>query len=436
MKTLKTLFAMIPVAALMACNTSDDASNPLRDYKGLKQAPITDVKSANQTVVTPDVFKIEVVRQGQDKLWQTENIGNFIEGQPGQVMIRVTPKDAKITRFSLRIADFPLAQSPTLAGPYQGNIYALQWNAPVGTIPNGLFGMVLDLQLQARVEDSSERLLVGVADLQTLPLILNRNNLQPQFMSRTDLKAGLDEGQEIDFVVEVNDPGTSSSSRFPEISITPYIYSNTEAYRADGSSYVRLDETKTFNPERVAGTTRWKFHYKILVVNLPLDRDRRGKEIPSVSEVDMCFQMRAISVLGTQSADQQQVCTKARYAAQPPVFSDLMKDFSEVKAGSEVTWTFKIAAPHALSIVSLPNDSRQVSALGGANSVSCSDESAERKNVKVCTVKWKPVCVRSPLKRSLTLKADSTLGTKVKSSTFTKEFTIQPDPQACPGVRP
>lgn len=436
MRTLKNLMMLIPMAALMACNSSDDASNPLRDYKGLKQAPVTDVKPVTQTMVSPDVFRIEIVRQGQNNLWQAENVGNFIEGQSSQIMVRVTPKDQKIIRYSLRIADFPLVQVPVLSGPVQGNIYTLQWNAPIGTIPNGLFGMSLDLQLQATVEESSEALLVGVASLKSLPLVLNRNNQQPQFLSRTNFgDKGLEEGVEADFVVEVNDPGTASSPRYPEISITPYIYSNTEAYAADGSSFIRLDEKRALNPEPVAGTTRWKFYYKILILNLPLDRDRRGNEIPSAEVVKMCFQMRAISVLGTQSADQQQVCTDVRYAAQPPKFKEVT-DIKDVKGGTEITYTVRVSSDHALSLVTITNPAGQISSLGGLSSVNCVDEAADKKNVKICTIQWKPTCVRTPVKRTLTLKADSTLGSKVKSTTFTKEFMIQPDATVCAGARP
>jgi hypothetical protein len=423
---------------LVSCGDSSSSplsgkasSNPLEKYPNMKSVPVTDQKSTSQTVIQPDLFTVDL--QGSNQI----NTGNFIEGQSSETLIRVTSKSNKIIRYTVEMTDFSATDRPVLTPTAQANIFSLKWTPAPGTIPTGQWGKAFKAQIQLTVVEASDHILVGVVTTKSIDLTVSRNNTQPKITGRSDLSAGIDEGQNVPFSIDVEDPGTANNPRLPEIQITPYLYTNTESYSADGSSYVTMDpdiKKRPSNPERISGN-KWRFYYVIYIDRLPLDRDRMGHEIPSASSVHLCFLARAVSVIGTQS-DQQQVCTTARYAAQPPTFTFLDPQVQEVKAGAESVITVKVSGANPASVISVSKPSQWLASLKGKKEIACDFEAPEKKNSMTCVIKWTPACVSAATTATLSLKADNTLGNKVKTGTSTKELSVTPDLATCPVTQP
>lgn len=277
--------------------------------------------------------------------------------------------------------------------------------------------------------EAQSPLLVGLTKTKSIDVVVNRNSTQPQIIGRTDLKKGVDEGSQVVFTIDVEDIASAGNPRLPEIQVTPYIYSNTEAYRANASHYVILDDSKQNNPEKI-GINRFRFYYILDINQLPLNRDRLGHEIAAAPSVDICFQMRAVSAVATLS-DQIQVCTTARYAAQAPQLTFNEQELKAVQSGQDNTISFRAHADHMLAVLSLNKATTQIAGLSGTKSLECAYENDEKKNDLICVLKWKPLCQKANSEKSLTLKVDNELGGKIKTTTEIKEFTILADPAQC-----
>lgn len=420
----KILFSTLLVSTLIT-SCGDSSSNPLEKYKGLKAVPANDEKAVVQTVVKPDLFMLQV--QGTNQI----NTGQFVEGELSTILFKITPKSLAITDYVVSMIDFSNLNRPVLRATSTIGVYSLSWLAPVGTIPGGGWGATFQAQIQVTVKQATNQLLIGTTSTKTLDVVVSRNSAQPKLVGRTDLSHGVDEDQDAAFSVDVMDPNSATNPRLPEIQVTPYMNSNTEAYRADGSRYLVFDDKRNINPEKISANV-FRFYYLLKVDHLPLDRDRMGKEIPSAADVDMCFLLRAVSGIGTLS-DQQQICTKARYAAQPPVISFL--EPSEIKAGHETTLTIQISSAHPLSVVSLAKSSLIIASLTGKKEITCNFDQGDKKNSQVCVVKWTPACVSQTAILPMTVKAESTLTNKTKSSSTVKNLTVLPDLEACPVIK-
>ncbi len=420
MKNNLLISTLLISVLLSACGSTD--SNPLENYQGIKGTTPTNEKAVVQTIVTPDLFVLEV--DGSNEI----NVGQFTEGESSSVLLKITPKSTAITSYSIEMSDFSNLNRPVLERAESNGVYSLTWLAPVGTIPNGGLFKTFHVKLQITVREATNRQLIGAASIKTLDVVVNRNNLQPKLVGRTDLSKGVDEGQVQSFTVDVMDPTSAVNPKLPEVQITPYINSNTEAYRADGNRYLELDDKKEINPEKLPNNV-YRFYYNLLVENLPLDRDRRGQEIPAATTVDMCFLMRALSGSGT-SSDQIQVCTKARYASQPPVIT--FADIAEIKAGHESTISIHILTAHPLSAVVVAKSAGIIANLSGKKEITCASESADKKNSQICVIKWTPACISSTASIAITVKADATLADKTKSTTVIKNLIAIPDLELCP----
>ena len=413
---MKHLAPLLIISGLLAsCSGSD--SNPLEKYAGLKSAPPSDQVAETQTIAPPDLFDIKI--SGSNGV----NQGHFIEGQNSQLLILVNSKSTKVLRYTIEMIDFTTIDRPTLSQTKDAQAYSLQWTPSVGIIPPGEFGMTLSAKFLVTVVDAENKVLIGLTKVADLNIIVSRNNTQPIIKGRTDLKAGIDEGVATEFTVDVDDVGGIGSPRFAEMSITPYNFSNTEAYRADGSRYLApIKYVKEGNS--------YRFFFSLDVDHLPLDRDRLGHEIPSATSVDLCFLMRAVSAVGTMS-EQSQVCTVARYAAQPLQFSFNQQELDSIKSGQENIINFKVSAAHSLSVITLPNPSQQIAGLSGQKSIDCNYENAEKKNSGTCTIKWTPTCQKTTSTKSVIFKAENQVGEKTKASAITQVLTVLPNPEVC-----
>lgn len=433
MKLPKILLTLMIPTVFAACGQS--SSNPLEKYDGIKLGPVTDEKSETQTILKPDVFVIET--KGTNEI----NAGQFVEGQMSDMLFKVSATSALVTKYSVELTDFSNLDRPTLIKSTEPGVYSLRWLPRAGTIPGGQWGKSFKAQIQVTVTESQSPALVGAVTIKSLDLIVNRNNSQPKISGRSELAKGIDEGIEQDFTVDVVDPGSTNNPRLPELQVTPYITANTEAYRADGSRYLVFDDRKQNNPEKIAANT-FRFYYKIQVDHLPLDRDRLGKDIPAATAVDLCFQIRAVSVVGTLS-DQLQICTKARYAAQPALiqlFNDQGQEVTgtslELRPGVENLFTIKVSVEHQLGIVALSRPERLVASLSGKKEISCSYDSTDSKKAQTCTVKWTPACVSKSTAFELAVKAEAALDTKMKSSSLVKSLIVNADLNTCPVAKP
>ena len=432
MKSIKpiSLLTLSLSTILLFSGCGADSSNPLAKYNGIKETPATDEKAVPQSVIAGGLFLVSF--EGANQV----NNGNFIEGQASEVLIKVSPKSDSITKFSVKMTDFSNTDRPTLSETGQPGQYSLKWTPALGIIPGGNWGKTFKAQIQVAVLSATNPLLENIVMTQSLDVVVNRSHEQPQITGRTNLSKGVDEDVATYFTVDVVDPASSTSPRIPEIEITPVMYSNPESYRANGSRYVILndsDKQHSNNPEKISEST-YRFYYTIKVTDLSLDRDRRGQEIASAADVDLCFQMRAISVVGTLS-DQLQICTKARYAAQPPVIAFAENQSQEIKAGTSTTLTVKISTPHPLSVVTVKKPASIIANLSGQKEINCAAEIPEKMNSQICVIKWTPACLITTAAAKVSVNADSSLGSKIKSSTLTKTFNVVPDLVSCPVVK-
>jgi hypothetical protein len=451
-KNILALSACIGVCiGLVSC--VGQSSDPMEKYSQLKVSVPTSQTSEHQTIA-PDVFSdadqlestellelkpklLELNLQGTSEV----NNANFLEEQEGILYFKVTPKSLKITKYSVELTDFtmgsqPLNQRPVIKSTDKANIFGLFWKAPAGIIPAGLNFISLKAKIVMTVTETSDANLKGLIDEDTLHFIVSRNNSVPKILGRSKLDAGIDEGKSLSFSVDIEDPGSAISPRIPEIQITPYVYANKEAFRADGSKYVDMDYDNfdnQKNPERLTdktGSNKWRFHLKMTIEQLPLDRDRQGIENPMAPSVDVCFNIRAISALTTQSV-QQQICLKARYAAQAPVLKwDEGTNF-DVVAGKNNILKFKIQSGNDLGETTLKDPAKQIAGLTGTKDLKCSHETSDKLSSQVCELNWAPSCVKTQTVKKLTLKLDNKTGNKSKSQSFTKEFNIIPNEVDC-----
>lgn len=415
--------ASIAILSLLFSSCAGQSSNPLDKYPGMKATAPSETQVETQTIAQPDLFEIEV--NGSNEI----NQGQFIEGQNAQTLIRVISKSTKVSSYRIEMTDFSSTERPTLNVTKDANIFSLNWMPPVGVIPGGQLGKSFKAQFLITVTAAENQLLVGLTKTKVIDVVVNRNNTQPQIIGRTDLKKGLDEGTQTSFTVDVEDKASAGSPRIPEIQITPYIYSNTEAYRANASQYVVLDDGKKNNPEKI-GENRFRFHYILDVDQLPLDRDRQGNKIPAAAAVDICFQMRAVSAVATLS-DQVQICTNARYATQAPRLTFNEPELQAVQSAKDNTISFRAHADHPQAVLSIKSPATQISGLSGIKSLECAYETDTKKNDLICVLKWKPSCRTAEAKKSLTIKIENTLGGKTKSTSETKDVIILPDPAQC-----
>ncbi len=415
MKNLILVSSLMTIGLLTACGSSK--SNPLEKYDGIKGIPAeTNEKSPQQTALAPQLFTVQV--EGDNKA----NVGHFIEGQESQVLIKVTPRTASIQTYTVQLIDFTTMERPTISETGTPGVYSLNWHPPVGTIASG-FQQSFKAKIQVLVTKASNSLLEEKVTTTELDVSVSRDTTPPKIMGNS-LPKLVEEGQETAFSIDVADPAGLTNPRLPEIMFPRYISANTEAYRADGSRFIDLDETREINPERNSSGT-YRFYYKLTPEQLPLDRDRRGRPVPSASEVDMCFYVQVMGVSKIPS-DQIQLCTKARYAVQAPTITFDETSLTNITAGKEVLINVKVSSAHSKSVIVIMKPSLLIAGLTGQKEVNCNFETAEAKNSQVCVVKWTPACVSSTTSVALTVKADSNLGNKVKSSSLIKTVSVQP----------
>lgn len=444
--------------SLLLASCIGSSSNPLAAYSELKSAQPTGKTSESQLIV-PEVFTpltvledAEVMSlnlqgtQGGSISPQGSNKNQFLEEQEKTFFFKVLPKSQKITKYSLQISDIflgtqPLPVKPEIKETTVPNVFSLTWKAPFGTIPNGELFVLLEAKIQVTVLEATSPHLVGLTKLESLPIVLTRDNSVPLLtVEHSSLESGIDEGKILDFEVDLEDPGSILSPKIPLLQVAAHPYTNTEAFRADGSSFVSLKcsqkagsscDPNFINPKRfVDNPKKWKFYLQINADKLPLDKDRRGIDNPLSPEVDLCFNLRAISVLNTYSPEQQ-ICLKARYAAQAPVLK--WEDENQIKltAGELNVIKFKISSANDLGKVDITNPEKQLSLISGSKKLECRPETPEKLTSQVCELSWTPTCLQKDSLKKLSLKVDNLTGSKSKSATFSKDFTLIPSQTAC-----
>jgi hypothetical protein len=430
-KLIKSILLLLTGTLLISC--MGQSSDPMEKYSDLKSGQPTSEQSESQKYV-PEVFTSATVPIGNEfadlKLQGTNEVNNanFLEGKEGVLYFKITAKSQKITKYPPEIADFPISSRPVLIATSYPNVHGLKWTPPLGVIPKGQPSIAFKLKIRTTAIEATDANLKGMMKEDVINVIVVRDNTVPTILGKSSLAAGIDEGAAATkYTIDIEDKASALSPGIPEVRISPYIYSNTEAFRVDGSNYLKLtDRTRVGTSKTV-----WRFHFDLKIDDLPLDRDRRGIENPLSPAVDVCFHIMVDSVIGTQSV-REQVCFKGRYAAQLPLIQWENDALKEIKAGAPTVIKFKAVAGNGLGRVSIKNMAQQISGLTGKKDLICVPESATNLSLQMCELTWTPTCVKSPLTKKLSLKIDSTTGKKTKSATFVKEFVVVPSEENCP----
>lgn len=434
----KNMIQLTAVLGLTACLAScmGQSSNPMEKYGDLKTGLPTSEVSETQSLAL-DVFTAAKIPTGTEfadlQLQGTGEVNNsnFLEGKEGILYFRLGPKSAKVTKWDMKVVDFPISSRPTLVATKHNNVTGIKWTPPVGTIPPGRNSINLKLNIQTVVAETSDTNLRGIMRSDIVDIFVTRNESIPSISIITKLENGYDEGQTVPFIVEVDDSTSALSPKAPDVRFGNYRYSNTEAFRADGFLYMKPDPNHPA-PERVAGSkTRWRFYSLIKADPLELDRNRLGVEDLKSSSVDVCFYVQAYSSLQISTAPVQ-VCYKGRYAAQAPVIKWENDALKEVKGGGTTVIKFTIASSNGLGQIGLKSPANQISGLTGKKELVCSTPDAANLSVQSCELTWTPLCVKAPLTKKLTLKVDNVTGKKTKSESFVRELVVVPSEENCP----
>ncbi|MBL7543333.1 MAG: hypothetical protein JNL11_05925 [Bdellovibrionaceae bacterium] len=445
MKTqwIKSLLILGTGALLSSCMGQD--SNPMHKYSNLKtgeptteQSEVQDMAKYVFTSATVPINKefADLKIQGTNEV----NNANFMEGQEGTLYFKLTPTSTKITQYEIKIVDFPIGaqpeNTPKLIKTSIDGVHGVQWTPARGIIPSGNY-ISLKLQIQTTVMAATDPNLVGLVKSDFLKLDVYRNNSVPKILGKSSLASGIEEGQSVPvpFTVDIEDPSSLTNQGLPAVQITSYFHSNTEAYRADGASFVKPDYSKT-NPQKINDKgNQWRFHFVVKVDQLPLDQNRLGKEDPLSPSVDVCFFVHATSVIRTESG-RDQVCFKGRYAAQLPVLDWENDALKEIKAGGPTLIKFKIASSNGRGKVEIKNMASQIAGLTGKKVLVCTPDSTDSKASQTCELTWTPTCLKSPLNKKLTLKVDNVTGNKTKSQSFSRDLVVVPSEENCPTPPP
>lgn len=442
MKTLLAQSILVLGTSSLLISCMGQSSNPMKKYSDLRSGLPTTEQSEAQKFV-PGVFttaqipdSVADVSQFLIPGVQEVNSTNFKEGQEGILYFKLAPKSPKITLYKLEITDFSSSSRPILVAAKQDHLHGLRWTPPIGIIPSNKPNVTLKIQILTKVIAATDPNLIGLASSDSINIFVTKDTSVPKLFLRTNLDAGVDEGQKaISYIIDVDDPSSINYPKAPSVRIDSYVYSNTEAFRANGYRYLQLDESKSVNPERVSGKpSTWRFHYLLNVDELPLDRNRLGAENPLAPSVDVCFLVSAMGALNVSSI-QEQVCFQGRYAAQPAVLQWENDAIKEIKAGVPTTLKFKISSPNGLGEVNIKNAASQISNLTGNKDLVCTFE-GENKSAKQCELTWKPACIATALNKKLTLKVESATGKKSKTQSFSKDFVVTPDEDNCPKPTP
>ncbi len=426
--TQKTLASLMLSGLIAACAGND--SNPLKKYPNLQGTNPAPESEQNQKVAPTELFEIQVVGANE------ENPGLFIEGKASQTLIRVISKSTEVKSYFIEMTDFTSVDRPTLVDTKEPGVFALQWLPPVGTIPGGKPSIPFRATIKVTVTDASNGLLKNLSNSRDITVEVNRNSIQPIITGYSKIeKVGIDEGVDTKFTVDVQDDGGEGSPRLPEVMFSPYRCSNTEAYRANASQAIVLDEDPSIpeNPKRITGVhgeKLFRFFYVINFDRLPFNRDRLGREIPAAPTVEVCFLMQAKSAVQILSGETQ-ICTTARYAAQAPRLTFNDAELKAVKSGVENVITFKVNVDHPSSVLSIKKPTTQIAGLSGQKNLECSSTAAGKQNELTCVLTWTPTCQKADSTKSLTLKADTELGSKTKTTTEVKEITILAGADLC-----
>lgn len=413
----------IGAALLMLLPACGKSSDPISQYS-VKGGPVTDAPSENQTKAMPEIFIIDV---GSMNLGRS---ASFVEGFEGQVLIKITPKTDKVTNFTISLLDFPLQETPKIQNTSTPNVFVLMWKPPMGTIPPGGTQAEIQTRLLVRVTEASDARLIGMADSPVIHLFVGQNHAQPKILNYTSLEKGVDEGSKVPFIIDIEDPGSITGNLIPEIQITSFRHSNTEAFVADGSFMVNPDLGKSVNIENL-GQGKWRFHYILNAERFEDNRDRKGKLDPSASTVPVCFYIRAVSVRKTLSV-QPQVCFVGRFAAQAPILTWEDQTLTELKTGIEHQIKFSIKSSNGLGKTEINDVNKQISGLPGTKVLLCENQSTENPNVQNCILSWTPTCSRTNSTKKLTLKVENKLNEKIKTQVFEKEFVLLANEELCP----
>lgn len=434
--TIKNLLLVTTSMGLISC--VGQSSDPMSKYADLKVSQPTSQQSETQTEAIQKFNPPIILNQSKlaDLNLNGPNVishSNFIENQESILYFSVVPRSLDIKRYSVEISEVRttskiINEKPLIFETDRPNIFGLKWKPSSNIINPGANNEPITITFQSRIIETSKEVLKNLVDTNDLLMSVNKDSSIPIITQKMGLENPIDEGSLAKFTIDIQDlASTSITNKNPEIIISSYEHTNTEAFLANGSIYVNqvgLPQRSTTDP------SKWRFFFNIKPDNLPLDKDRKGIDNPLAPSVGVCFYIRATSVINTYSI-QQQVCFKARYAAQAPVIVWENEALKEVTSSVATVMKFKIASGNDLGQVELKDPQGQISELSGSKELKCSSEAGGKLSSQVCELSWTPACVKAATTKKLTLKIDNKTGSKQKSQIFTKEFTVLPNEEAC-----
>lgn len=443
-KFIKTITVLSTGYLLVSC--AGQSSDALKDYRDVKATPKTDEKSDFQTApIIP--FAVQV------KGAANNNIANFTEGKTSSFKIIAIPQKyqtEEITDSTLSILSFPPAlEKPTIKKDSAFE-YTVTWTPKVGVIPPGELMTTVDLAVDVRATNAK---LSRYAKEQSLTLVVSKNVGIPRIEAIDGLKEAANEGDKIEFYVDITDP-TYDGSRLPRISFPMIMNSNTEAYVANTAGYIEENQKIAKNPA-ISGGNRLRYYYVLNLSKLPDDYNREGKLDVNSPKVQMCFDIsvqssNGVIVIGADArgkkseveagaTTQFQRCVTAFYAAQPAQ----VKWENKVKqaiAGQDNVFNFEVSTQNGLSKIQ-PIDQKQLKSLKGSSSLDCDSQEAVEK--LQCKLTWKPdsVCgkmnkgkqVAFPANKKITLnlKIATEINGLKKDKTEVVDFEVLDQESAC-----
>ncbi len=429
-----TVSSFLALSLLQACGKSDAT----KDYQDLKLVHLSADKAKNQELLT-QVFSISVVSDGA-----VEKIPDFFEGEANEFKIKLNIADPEITLADLSIDQSTKPDGSTLTKTKEDpNTYVFRWTPPVGYINPGA-SRTADVSFVAHVINGPAIIQNFIA-VKDVKILVQKSQTLPKVLG-FEIPESIDEGQDQLVKIKVQDMAHSQVNQ-PDLNIVSYKGAqNNENHKFDWAANVTPDQPLIEGPDK-DGVFKYRFilHTKNIKLPTPPSEFNPKKADANASIVNLCFSAIAKSkVSGLEAKEPSDICTRVRFAAQPPVVyfdgdPDGNNPSTDVVAGAAMSLGFEVKTQNSRGNIeatkaAFPNfkstkDGKpKIEEIANPKDASAkiSDVSSDR----FYKMTWTPDCKASGA-YVLNLKMTSNVDGQKKSLTVTRKLNIISKSEVC-----
>jgi hypothetical protein len=458
MKKITLLTSVLALALFAsACNTSSD---PLKGYKDLSKSvppseadrlrdenakknldPIIKEEHVVVPPKTPQPQPTPIVKEEPKKDLRAvfhvtpDSDLSFIEGEQGQVNLKVRFDFPGIEKFSIQKIDGPesmtLKDVSTAETP---NTWAVIWTPEFGTVKKGAFEYNQKIKVRMVADKIADKQVAQVWPMinkdQDFDLTVRRTDKSLTLNADDLRKKQLVEGQLIPFSIDVDDPLSYAGY---EPSVDPFsseVGKIETVCESNGAIYVRADKSKK-SPESLGGH-KWRFYFIFDSRQLAAQLDAKCDKVIDSDILNIRLSFKAKSHQSEATSAEELVQTKVAYNYQAQDIIFLMGERSKpitVDAGTEVKLNLLAYVGDLKGQITIA-DPKVGETMPGNPSFIC-QEGGDVKSQMDCALQWKVPC--TGVKPSYTFEVQGThmMADKTKTSSFKKEIKVNLKSSAC-----